>query len=139
SKNGKSIAETQADWSIRSSLMYARLGVSRIHFYMLNDVDINSSTQYSSSGFVNAFGERRPALDYVSQVRTLLGEYQYAGTINEDPFVDIYELDDKKIYVLVVPDEIGREVPYELDLGNTAEVKIHQLQAGSDNMLENIT
>ncbi|MFB2121343.1 hypothetical protein [Parapedobacter sp. 2B3] len=137
-KSNKSIAETQADWSIRSCLMYARLGIQRIHFYMLNDVNINSSTQYSSSGFVDARGSRRPALDYVLQTRALLGEYHYSRTLATDPFVDLYELDGKKIYVLVVPDEIGREATYELEVGTASQVKIYHLQAGSDKMRETV-
>lgn len=130
----KSILETQADWSIRSSLMYARNGISRIHFYMLNDVDTNSPVQYASSGFVTESGRRRPSLNYVLQVRNLMGEYVYTQTLNEKPFVDLYTLGDKRIYVLVVADEKGSEEVYELDLPGVSRVTQHELQAGTDKM-----
>lgn len=129
--DGKSILETQADWSIRSALMYARNGVSRIHFYMLNDVDTQSPVQYASAGFATPDGRRRPALNYVTQVRDLMGDYEYTRTLSRDPFVDLYTLGDKKIYVLTVPDEKNREERFELDLAdkNIRQVKVHELQA----------
>lgn len=133
---GKSILETQADWSIRSSLMYARNGVKRIHFYMLNDVDANSTTQYASSGFVGQNGHKRPALDYMLQVKQLMGDYVYTRTLNMNPAVDVYTLGEKTIYVLVLPGETGQEETYQLNLeGNgVKEVKVHRLQIDSDQM-----
>jgi hypothetical protein len=133
-KNNKSILETQADWSIRSSLMYAREGISKIHFYMLNDVDPNSSTQYASSGFVTSSGHRRPALNYVQQMRQLLGEFHYVKTHHSNPFVDEYALGKRKIFALVVPDETGKEITYELSVNTSSEIIKHELQAGSTTM-----
>src|SRR5690606_32060240 len=58
----KTPAVTHADWSLRSSLLYARYGIKRLYFYMLNDVDLNSPIQFSSSGFVEGW-KRRPSAD----------------------------------------------------------------------------
>ncbi|MBK1439207.1 hypothetical protein JHJ32_04340 [Parapedobacter sp. ISTM3] len=132
----KSALVTQADWSIRSALMYARSGVSRIHFYMLNDVDTQSPVQYASSGFATPEGRKRPALNYVTQIRDLMGDFVYTKTLNNDPFVDLYTLGDNKIYVLTVPDEKGRQERFELDLSDekVSQVKIHELQPASSQL-----
>ncbi|SEK62251.1 hypothetical protein [Parapedobacter koreensis] len=129
----KSPLITHADWSLRSSLLYARHGIKRLHFYMLNDVDIRSSIQFSSSGFVQG-SERKPAADYFLQANELMGEYAYLHTLNSDPIVDVYALDDKRMYVLMVPDEQGREVDHELEMPEAEKVKIYTLQVGQDKM-----
>ncbi|WP_262247651.1 hypothetical protein [Parapedobacter soli] len=129
----KSALITQADWILRTSLLYARNGVSKLFFYMLHDVNANSTTQYMSSGFIDkesAEWTTKPSWNYLQQAKEILGEFYYQSTISDDPFVDKYVLDDRTIYSLVVPDEQGRSVDYELDLGNqTKQVKIYQLDA----------
>lgn len=132
----KSIEDTQADWILRTALLYSRYGIDRVFFYMLNDVNINSETQYDSSGLL-ANGRRRPAADYLLQARKLLGDYRYTQTINSDPLVDVYttENDNKTIYVLTVPDQQGREENYTVDLGNDIQnVNIYTLKKGTDTM-----
>ncbi len=128
---GKSEYITQADWNLRNALMYARNGISRLFFYMLHDVSIKSTTQYASSGFVDKEGTltAKPSWNYLKQAKEILGEFYYQKTIDKDPFVDEYVLDDRKIYALVVPDEKGRNTDYELAVGDqTTQVKIYQLQ-----------
>lgn len=129
----KSTVETQADWILRTSLLYARVGISRVFYYMLNDVHKESPTQYNSSGLVESM-HRRPAADFLLQAKNLMGEYFYSGTINSDPIVDVYSLNDNRVYVLTVPDQTGREEDYALALPGVSEVRIHHPQAGSDEM-----
>ncbi|MFC3196179.1 hypothetical protein ACFOET_01000 [Parapedobacter deserti] len=133
---GKSALVTHADWSIRSALMYARAGISKLFYYMLYDVSAKSTTQYMSSGFVDKVdgNTSRPAWYYLLQAKNLIGEYYYRGTINEDPIVDVYQRDEQTIYVLTVPDEIGREETYKLQVGKVSQVKIHELNPDSDRM-----
>ncbi|TKC06170.1 beta-galactosidase [Pedobacter frigoris] len=130
----KNVQVTQADWNLRTSFLYARKGIKKCIFYMLDDVDVNSSIQYSSSGFVNADFSKRPAADYVGQTKKLLGNYYYDTTISTDPFVDLYKLDKKEIYALMVPDQTGRTTTYELNLGTAKQAVIHSLQIGKDEM-----
>jgi hypothetical protein len=127
---------TQADWNLRTSLLYARKGISRCIFYMLDDVDVNSSIQYSSSGFVNANFSKRPSADYMLQTKNLLGNYFYNSTLSTDPIVDLYKLDSKEMYVLTIPDQKGRTATYELDLGDAKQAIIHTLQPGKDVMID---
>lgn len=130
---GKSPLITQADWLLRSSLLYARNGVKRLFFYMLNDANYHSETQFASSGFIHG-DERRPAADFFLQAKRLMGGYYYLETVDEDPVVDVYERDGKRIYVLLVPDEKGREVDYGLEIPHGDRVRIHHLQPGEDVM-----
>lgn len=128
---------TQADWNLRTALLYARKGIKKCIFYMLDDVDINSAVQYSSSGFVTGNSVKRPAADYVLQTKKLIGDYFYTSTIKGDPIVDLYKLDKKEIYVLTVPDQKGRTAKYELNLGDAKQAIIHTLQVGKEEMLAN--
>jgi len=124
---------TQADWILRSSLMYARHGVSRLFFYQLFDAFPNNPEQYSTSGLAES-PKRRPAADYILQTNKLMGNYIYKGTINADPLVDKYQSGKKVIYVLTVPDQVGRRSEYVLDLLKAKKGVIYTLKVGADEM-----
>ena len=126
---------TQADWNLRTALLYARLGIKKSMFYMLDDVDLNSTTQYSSSGFVNADGSQRPSADYFLQTKKLIGDFNYVGTINNNPIVDVYKQGDKKILVLTMPDQKDSKIRYQIDMGKSKQAIIYTLQVGKNQML----
>jgi endoglucanase len=126
--------QTQADWILRSSLMYARTGVERIFFYQLYDDNFLNPTQFGSSGLINTNKTRKPAADYLMQANKLLGEYTYKETIHNDPLIDRYEHDGQSAYVLLVPDEKGRTADYSLDLPGADSVKIYTPTIGRDSM-----
>jgi hypothetical protein len=124
---------TQADWILRSSLMYARHGIKRLFFYQLFDAAPNNPEQYMTSGLAES-PKRRPAAYYILQVNKLMGNYAYKGTINADPLVDKYQLGKNVIYVLTVPDHKGRTAFYTLDLGTATTATIFTLKIGSEAM-----
>ncbi|MES2265840.1 MAG: hypothetical protein V4520_03710 [Bacteroidota bacterium] len=124
---------TQADWTLRSSLLYARHGVQRVFFYQLFDAAPNNPEQYMTSGLAES-PKRRPAADYILQTNKLMGNYVYKGTINADPIVDKYQLGKNIMYVLTVPDQVGREVEYMLDLSGAKKGVIYTLKIGADVM-----
>ncbi|MFD0765050.1 hypothetical protein ACFQZI_09295 [Mucilaginibacter lutimaris] len=126
---------TQADWILRSSLLYARHGVQRLFFYQLFDAAPNNPEQYMTSGLAES-PRRRPAADYILQTNKLMGNYVYKGTINADPIVDKYVLGKSVIYVLTVPDQVGRTAGYTLKLGAGAKVVVYTLRPGADAMSE---
>jgi len=130
----KSAELTQADWNLRTALLYSRKGISNCMFYMLDNVDVNSWTQYTSSGFINPDKSRRPSADYFLQANKLLGEYHFTSSLNNDPLVDVYQLKDKKIYALTIPDQIGRTQTYKLNLGQSKEAIIYTPVSGKDDM-----
>ncbi|MDR6782485.1 hypothetical protein ABIE26_001027 [Pedobacter africanus] len=131
----KSTRETQADWILRTSLLYARKGIKRTFFFMLNDVNVNDDTQYASAGLIEN-GKRRISADYIYQAKKLMGDYIYQSTASTDPLVDLYTSGTGKIYVLTVPDQKNRKANYTLNLGNEVkEVTLYTPQPGADEML----
>ncbi|QKG57442.1 hypothetical protein GKZ68_12910 [Hymenobacter sp. BRD128] len=130
----KSVLQTEADWTLRTALLYARWGVERTFFYMLTDDNAASPVQFSSSGLLNADRSARPAADFLRQAGQLLGNYTYTGTLNSDPIVDRYEASGQTIYALVVPDEKNRTATYTLDLGSATTATIYQPTAGQAGM-----
>lgn len=127
----KTVLEDQADWILRTSLLYIRYGVKRVFFYQLFDDHAGGTTQYATSGLAEGT-KRRPAADYILQTTRLMGNYNYLKTINRDPLVDIYQLGDKKMYVLTVPDETGRTASYTIDLGKAQKANVYYLKIGAD-------
>ncbi|WP_342645484.1 hypothetical protein [Mucilaginibacter sp. CSA2-8R] len=125
----KSAMITQADWTIRTALLYARHSIRKNFFYMLYDDNLQSPTQYASSGFVNNNLSRRPVINYVSQVKNLMGDYHYSRTVSESPLVDVYEHANRKMYVLVNPEQQGHIVDYVLALPHCKQVAVHKLNA----------
>jgi len=125
---------TQADWAIRSCFLYMRHGISRLFYYQLFDDSPNSPGTYGTSGVINEDLTRRPIADYMVQVKNLMGNYTYDGTISLDPLVDRYVLGHKTIYALMIPDEKGRTGKYILDLGKAKTATIYSLKVGSDVM-----
>ena len=130
----KSASVTQADWELRSSLLYARSGVQRVFFYEMYNDDSTSSTQFASSGLINSDNSRTPAADYMYQTNKLLGAYSYSSTINSSPFVDVYSLNGKNAYVLVMPTENGSTSNYTLDLNQADSAFVYSPAIGQDSM-----
>lgn len=131
----KSALITQADWLLRTSLLYARSGINKVFFYQLfDDTDETSHVQYSTSGLVTNSLKRRPASDYIYQATKLMGNYVYKETLSKDPLVDVYVSGGKKMHILTIPDEINRKGSYELSLPGSKNANVYYLQPGSDDM-----
>ncbi|HMG84030.1 MAG TPA: T9SS type A sorting domain-containing protein [Ferruginibacter sp.] len=130
----KTAAQTQADWSLRSALLYARAGVQRIFFYEMYDDNPTSTVQFASSGLINADNSRRPVADYLYQTNKLLGAYTYSNTISTNPYVDIYTLNGKNAYVLAMPTQNGSTKSYNLDLNQADSAMIYTPAIGQDSM-----
>jgi endoglucanase len=130
----KSVQETQADWILRTSLLYARWGVERVFLYQLYDDNPQSPTRFGSMGLLNGDKTPRPAAQYVSQANKLMGGYSYKQTLHADPIVDRYELHGRSAYVLVVPDEKGRTAPYTLNLGSATYADVYRPAIGKESM-----
>ena len=133
----KSILITQADWSIRTSLLYARHGIKKVFFYMLEDVDKKNPTQYSSSGFIDS-NEKRPAAFYFSQVKKLLGAYSYSHTVSANPIIDVYSLNKKYMYVAYIPNQKNLKSKVNLKFKGFKYARIYQLVPESDTMLSKL-
>lgn len=130
----KSALLTQADWILRTALLYARTGIQKVFFYQLYDNNAPNPGQFNSSGLINPDKTRKPAADYLYQANQLMGKYAYQETLSTDPVVDRYTLNGKSVYVLSVPDEKGRTVAYTLDLTKAASVRVYTPKAGANAM-----
>jgi len=131
----KTALQVQADWILRTALLYAREGIHRLFLYQTYDRSLASWGQFDSSGLLDEQTQtRKPAADFLFQANKLLGQYTYKETLNSNPLVDRYELNGRSAYVLVVPDEQGRTANYTLNVGTTGPVKIYTPIAGQDSM-----
>ncbi|WP_158795377.1 hypothetical protein [Pedobacter sp. L105] len=129
----KSALITQADWMLRSSFLYARHGLKKAFFYMLEDVNVNDATQYASSGFQQD-NKPRPVADYFRQTKQLIGSYIYLKTIRNNPIIDVYQNGSKKMYVLYIPSQTGKKMICDLDLQGSKSAVIHLLNPGAIQM-----
>lgn len=129
----RSVLETQADWLLRTALLYARWGVERVFFYQLYDEEPSNARQFASSGLINQDKTPKPAADFLRQAGQLLGEYTYQNTLSQDPIVDRYTSGTSTAYALVVPDERGRTASYSLSVG-TDSARIYRPQIGQTGM-----
>ncbi|MEI6947129.1 beta-galactosidase [Paraflavisolibacter sp. H34] len=127
--------ETQADWTLRSSLMYAREGLQMAYYYQMYDFAVESEVKFASMGLIHKSDfTRKPAADFLYQTGKLFGNYTFAETLHSNPYVDRYEWEGNAMYALVVPDEVGRTAEYELDLGDADSAIIYKPVAGADDM-----
>ena len=131
----RTAAETQADWILRSALLYARRGLHRSFFYQLFDLNVESATKYASMGLADKFTvSRKPAADFLFQTIKLFGEYCFQETLNTDPFIDRYEKKGRSMFVLAVPDEVGRTASVNLSVPAADSVSLYRPVVGSDEM-----
>jgi endoglucanase len=131
----KTPEQVQADWILRSVLLYARHGINRLFLYQTYDLNAGSSEQFASSGLLDAVNhKRKPAADYLYQVNKLMGSYIYKETISTNPLVDRYELNGKSIYALVMPTEQGKTATYSLNVGKSGTSKVYLPKIGSNSM-----
>ncbi|GAB3926555.1 hypothetical protein [Mucilaginibacter myungsuensis] len=130
----KSVLLTQADWVLRTSLLYARHGIQSLYHYLLFDANDGDPTQYATSG-LNDPTKRRPAADYILQTKNLMGDYSFVKNISKNPMVDQYTNGIKTMYVLVVPDQKDRKATYKLDLGKGSyTASIYKPKPGANTM-----
>ncbi|MCU0374373.1 MAG: hypothetical protein MUF24_03605 [Chitinophagaceae bacterium] len=128
----KSPLLTQADWNLRTALMYMRAGLDRIFFYELNDNAPLSSTKYNSMGLVDSNFKTRPSGLYLYQMQQLLGSYRYHKTLQATPaIVDEYRNGQHTAFAMWVPDEKGTAATYRLAIGDMAGVVVFTPSADS--------
>jgi endoglucanase len=131
---GRDALQTQADWILRTSLLYARSGIRKVFFYELYDDNPDNGTRYATSGLVSRNRISRPAADFLYQTNRLFGDYTYKETINKNPVVDHYTLNKNDMYMLVVPSQENRTATYTLDLGKQDSAYIYTPRSGSKTM-----
>ncbi len=141
----KSVLATQADWILRTALLYSRVGIDRVFFFQAYDGNVADPTQFSSMGLLidDATKSRKPAADFLYQAKNLLGDYRYQETVKptngpNDLIIDRYGLDGQSAYVLVIPDERGRTGTYNLAVNPGDSVLVCVPTAGQNEMTRTV-
>lgn len=141
----KSVLATQADWILRTALLYSRVGIDRVFFFQAYDGNVADPTQFSSMGLLidDATKSRKPAADFLYQATNLLGDYRYQETVKPtngptDLIIDRYGLDGQSAYVLVIPDERGRTDTYSLSVNPGDSVLVCVPTAGQREMTRTV-
>jgi endoglucanase len=125
--------ETQADWTLRTSLLYAATGVQQLFFYELTDDNPHNIVKYATSGLTEN-GNTRPAADFLRQTEQLFGEFRFERNISMKPLVNEFSCNTKKMFSLVMPTVNGATQLYALDAGAASEIFVYTPAAGKKNM-----
>jgi hypothetical protein len=133
---GKTAEQVQADWILRTSLLYARTGVQKVFYYELCDDNPGNNNRYATSGLVERTRQNRPSANFVAQVAKKFGGYTYKQTLNKEPFVDQYSTGASDMYSLVLPTESGKKATYSLNVGKASEASIYTPTPNSAEMSE---
>ena len=118
----KTALQTQADWILRTALISARSGISRLFFYEMVD-DNTVGGQFGSSGLVTT-SARRPSAQFLFQLNQNFGNFIYKETINHRPEVDRYEYNNQSVFVVWNPTQTGASTTYTLQTGAIDSAKI---------------
>jgi len=121
----KTALQVEADWILRTSMLYARAGIARLFFYEAYDDSPTNPIQYGSSGLLNSDFSRRPAANYLYELNKQFGNYLYKQSLSTNPIVDQYQDSAKVMYALAIPDQVGRTANYTLNLGTADSAIIY--------------
>jgi len=121
----KTALQVEADWILRTSMLYARAGIARLFFYEAYDDSPTIPIQYGSSGLLNSDFSRRPAANYLYELNKQFGNYLYKQSLSTNPIVDQYQDSAKVMYALAIPDQVGRTANYTLNLGTADSAIIY--------------
>jgi hypothetical protein len=136
----KTAMQTQADWLLRTALLYSRNGIEKVFFYQLRDDNPGSGKIYGSSGLINKDFSSRPASDYMKQTIDLFGEFIYVKSMQSSPIVDYYtNAKNQELYVAYIPDEVGSQEKVELSLPGKKSATIYTPVFGAVKMMSNTT
>lgn len=132
----KTAMQTQADWLLRTALMYSRNGIEKVFFYQLRDDNPGTGKIYASSGLINKDFSSRPASDYMKQTIDLFGDFVYIKSVRSTPVVDFYtNAKTQELYVAYIPDEVGNQEKLELSLPGKKSATIYTPVIGATAMI----
>jgi hypothetical protein len=136
----KTAMQTQADWLLRTALLYSRNGIEKVFFYQLQDDNPGSGKIYGSSGLINKDFSSRPASDYMKQTIELFGDFIFVKSKQSSPIVDYYTNEkNHELYVAYIPDEVGNQSKLELSLPGKKSATIYTPVFGATSMTSKIS
>ncbi|MCW1883387.1 cellulase family glycosylhydrolase [Luteolibacter flavescens] len=96
--------EQQAQWLVRSFLVFSAMPVERAYLYFFNDED--KASLHASSGLTRNF-KPKPSYHAVSHLQATLGDYRFAKIVRNTPALRIqeyrHESDGKIIWAVWAP------------------------------------
>ena len=132
----KTAMQTQADWLLRTSLLYSRNGVEKVFFYQLRDDNPGTGKIYASSGLINKDFTNKTASDYMKQTIAMFGEFIFVKNLQSNPIVDYYAtVKRQELYIAYVPDEVGNQKTLQLSLPGKKTAIIYTPVVGAASML----
>jgi hypothetical protein len=106
----------QAQWLVRSLLMFSAMPVERAYIYFFNDED--QPTLFASSGITRHF-EPKPSFYALQHLQRMLGDYRFQRIVTNEPGrlrVQEYRADSGKIiWVAWCPTGEGKSIDDTLD------------------------
>lgn len=121
--------EQQAQWLVRSWLLFATLPIERAYVYFFNDSD--QPQVHGSSGLTRNF-QPKPSFYAGAHLRKTLGDYRHVKTqnIGEARLAEfLHENDRSRIWVAWLPTGQGRTARIELPDGKIAKAERMPLAA----------
>lgn len=110
--------EQQAQWLVRSLLVFSAMPIERAYIYFFNDED--KASLHASAGLTRNF-QPKPSFHAVSHLQRTLGEYRFAKIVKNDPAgVRVQEYQNgsnpkKIIWAIWTPTGDGKPVTITLD------------------------
>lgn len=121
--------EQQAQWLVRSWLLFATLPIERAYVYFFNDSD--QPQVHGSSGLTRNF-EPKPSFHAVAHLRKTLGDFRHAKTqnIGEARLAEFrHEINQSRIWVIWMPTGQGRVARVDLPDGKVTKAERMPLAA----------
>lgn len=106
------IFDAQANYLLRSFLIFMKMGYEKAFMFMDSDVNSENTTQYSSSGFMKdkkSGFEKKPSYFYLATMQKILGETRFVR-----PVAYALEKDNKHIYCLEFENSAKQEKVFAL-------------------------
>jgi hypothetical protein len=122
--------EQQAQWLVRSFLIFATLPIDRAYIYFFNDTD--QPQIHGAAGLTRNF-QPKPSFHAVAHLRKTLGDFSYARTVLEKPGdVMIQEFvkekpSAQKIWVAWSPTGNGRKAKIQLPLAGMEPKRVQRM------------
>jgi hypothetical protein len=109
--------EQQAQWLVRSLLVFSAMPVERAYIYFFNDDD--KPSLHASAGLTRHF-KPKPSFHAVAHLHRSLGDYRFHSIIRNDSGVRVHEYrhesDGKRVWVAWTPTHDG--APAKVSLAN---------------------
>ncbi|MCW1921699.1 hypothetical protein OKA05_03985 [Luteolibacter arcticus] len=108
--------EQQAQWLVRSFLVFSSMPVERAYLYFFNDDD--KASLHASAGLTRHF-QPKASFHAVSHLQRTLGDYRFTRSVKSEPEIRVQEYrhasGNKIVWAVWTPTHEGKDVEITLD------------------------